>query len=164
MKTNRTRPTCTRQSIQGVLTIVLGILVVVGVPARADALVVATGDPATDFGAIQNALDSGGEVILQNGPNGEVLQADQTSNEIDTIIWRPVHLLATDGTDDGIYTVTVTPVDSTGTAGQSRQLTLIYDTQPPEVVSASPVDINADITHVGQQLIAVCQVLGHECF
>jgi hypothetical protein len=76
MRTKRTRPTSRRQSFQGVLTIALGILVAVGVPARADALIVATGDPTTDFGAIQDALDSGGEVILQNGPSGKVFNLE----------------------------------------------------------------------------------------
>jgi hypothetical protein len=99
-------------------------------------------------------LSETGSSIVVTGPSGEI-QADQTSVGDDTIVWRPVHPLATDGTDDGVYTVTVTPVDTTGASGQSRQYTLIYDTQPPEVTSASPVDINADVTHVGQQLTVV---------
>ena len=100
-------------------------------------------------------LSETGSSIVVTDPDGEVLQADQTSNEVDTIIWMPVYSLATDGTDDGIYNVIVTPVDTSGASGQSRELELIYDTQHPEVVSASPVDINADVTHVGQQLTAV---------
>ncbi|MFC1714561.1 Ig-like domain-containing protein [Candidatus Poribacteria bacterium] len=100
-------------------------------------------------------LTETGSSIVVTGPSGEGLQSDQTSNDVDTIIWMPVNALATDGTDDGIYTVVVTPVDTAGASGQSRQLELIYDTQPPEVVSASPADINADVTHVGQQLTAV---------
>jgi len=99
-------------------------------------------------------LSETGSSIVVTGPDGK-LQADQASVDPDTIIWRPVHSLATDGTDDGTYTVTVTPMDTTGASGQSRNYTLIYDTQPPEVVSAAPVDINADITHVSQQLTAV---------
>jgi len=96
-------------------------------------------------------LSETGSSIVVTGPDG-VLQADQASVGEDTIIWQPVHPLAKDGTDDGEYEVTVTPVDTTGGSGQSRNYTLIYDTQPPEVVSATPVDINADVTHVGQQL------------
>jgi hypothetical protein len=79
MKANmarRTRPKSTRQFLEEMLTIALGILVAGGVPARAGTSIVATGDPATDFGAIQDALDSGGEVILQNGPSGEVFNLE----------------------------------------------------------------------------------------
>jgi hypothetical protein len=99
-------------------------------------------------------LSETGSSIVVTGPSGE-LQADQTSVDPDTIIWQPVHLLATDGTDDGEYTVTITPMDTTGATGQPRRYTLIYDTQPPEAASAAPVDINADVTHVGQQLTLV---------
>ena len=99
-------------------------------------------------------LSETGSLIVVSGPNGD-LQADQSIVGDNTIVWKPVHPLAKDGTDDGTYSVTVTPVDTTGASGQSRQLTLIYDTQPPEVTSASPVDINADVTYVGDQLISV---------
>jgi len=99
-------------------------------------------------------LSETGSSIVVIGPDGE-LQADQTGSGDDTLTWTPVHSLAKDGTDDGEYEVTVTPMDTTGASGQPRQYIVIYDTQTPEVVSASPVDINADITHVGQQLISV---------
>ncbi|MEK7396981.1 MAG: Ig-like domain-containing protein, partial [Candidatus Poribacteria bacterium] len=49
----------------------------------------------------------------------------------------------------------VTPIDSLGTSGQARQYTLIYDTQSPQIDSATQVDINASVTYVGQQIISV---------
>ncbi|MFC1634409.1 right-handed parallel beta-helix repeat-containing protein [Planctomycetota bacterium] len=69
-------PASTRQYFKVALIAALGVVIAVGAPARATAPIVATGDPATDFGAIQNALDAGGEVILQNGPNGEVFNLE----------------------------------------------------------------------------------------
>ena len=106
-------------------------------------------------------LSETGSSIVVTGPGGE-LQADQTSSGDDTLVWTPVHSLAKDGTDDGEYEVTVTPMDTTGASGQPRLYTVIYDTQTPEVVSATPVDINADVTHVGQQLTSIQVTLRDE--
>ena len=100
-------------------------------------------------------LSENGSSIVVKDPNGIVIQSDQTNNGKDAIIWSPVHPIAIDGTDDGIYTVVVTPVDAIGVSGQSRQYTLIYDTQTPELVTASPININADVTYVSQQLVSV---------
>jgi len=61
----------TRQLLKGVLVAALAIVIAAGAPARATTIV-ATGVPATDFTNIQNALDGGGEVVLQNGPDGEI--------------------------------------------------------------------------------------------
>jgi flagellar hook assembly protein FlgD/methionine-rich copper-binding protein CopC len=100
-------------------------------------------------------LSENGSSIVVKDSTAKVLQGDQSSSGTDTIIWAPLNALAVDGTDDGIYTVTVTPIDSLGTSGQARQYTLIYDTQSPQVDSATPVDINASVTYVGQQIISV---------
>lgn len=100
-------------------------------------------------------LSENGSSIVVKDSTGKVLQGDQTSSGTDTIIWKPLNPFAIDGTDDGTYTVTVTPVDTLGTVGQARQYTLIYDTQSPQVESASPVDINASVTYVGQQIVSV---------
>ncbi len=100
-------------------------------------------------------LSETGSTIVVKGPDGKVIQGDQTSVGNDTIVWSIVTPLANDGSDDGIYTVTITPVDTLGTAGQSRQYTLVYDTQPPKVLSAVPVDIYANISYISQQISSV---------
>jgi len=100
-------------------------------------------------------LTETGSSIVVKDPSGKDLQGDQVAQGTDTIIWNPVSPLATDGTDDGIYTVTVTPMDTLGVTGQSRQYSLIYDSQTPQVASAVPVDINANVTYVSQQVIFV---------
>ena len=65
-------PETTRKYLKSVLMVALGVVIAVGVPIRATTPIVATGDPSTDFEAIQSALDTGGEVILRNGPGGEI--------------------------------------------------------------------------------------------
>jgi hypothetical protein len=54
----------------------LGIVVLFGATAGGAKALVASGDPATDFDAIQAALNAGGEVILENGPNGEIFNLE----------------------------------------------------------------------------------------
>ena len=39
--------------------------------------------------------------------------------------------LLTDGSDDGVYTISVQPVDRLGVSGEVRQFTITYDTQKP---------------------------------
>ncbi|MGQ9608576.1 MAG: Ig-like domain-containing protein [bacterium] len=100
-------------------------------------------------------LSETGSTIVVKGPDGRIIQGDQTSVGNDTIVWSIVTPLADDGSDDGIYTVTITPVDTLGTAGQSRQYTLVYDTQPPKIISATPVDMYANISYIGQQITSI---------
>jgi hypothetical protein len=66
---NATSP---RQRLKSILVLILGVAIAVGKPVRATEAIVATGDPNTDFEAIQSALDTGGEVVLRNGPGGEI--------------------------------------------------------------------------------------------
>jgi hypothetical protein len=61
---------------------------------RAQAPIRPTGDPATDWQNIQDALDRGGEVILQNGPGGEIF--DLTGVEQSLKITRDVTLKGQD--------------------------------------------------------------------
>jgi methionine-rich copper-binding protein CopC/flagellar hook assembly protein FlgD len=100
-------------------------------------------------------LTETGSTIVVKDSTGKALQGDQVSKGTDTIIWNPVSPLANDGTDDGTYTVTVTPMDTLGVTGQSRQYSLIFDSQTPQVISAVPVDINANLTYISQQVILV---------
>lgn len=59
-----------------IVAITLGILARLSAPVGGATTIVATGNPATDFAAVQTALDTGGEVILRNGPNGEVFNLE----------------------------------------------------------------------------------------
>lgn len=61
-----------RRWVGSILLAMLGTTMAAGAPAVGATHTVATGHPSTDFEAIQSVLDAGGEVLLQNGPNGEV--------------------------------------------------------------------------------------------
>ena len=75
MKTRNNDSTRNQAGTRGFITGLLAATVVVwtamGVPVKAAAPITPTGDPTTDWQNIQEALDGGGEVVLQNGPNGE---------------------------------------------------------------------------------------------
>ena len=43
--------------------------------------------------------------------------------------------LATDGSEDGLYTIEFTPISASGRSGEIQQLTFMYDTQAPEIES-----------------------------
>ena len=68
---SRTGKTKMGPLFKSALVAALAIVIAVGAPVRATTIV-ATGDPATDWQNIQDALDGGGEVVLQNGSGGEI--------------------------------------------------------------------------------------------
>ncbi len=121
----------------------------------------ATGDYTNSLTEVRATLKDRGKAGLNLTTSGSTIKVAGLAGEIDgdqraqgdTIIWTPVVPLATDGTQDGTYTITVTPVDNARRIGQPRIQTIIYDTQPPEVVSLHPGDITRAVSHVGPQII-----------
>ena len=65
--------------------------------------------------------------------------------EENQIAWRPLQL-ATDGSADGVYTVTVTPVNSGGRLGIPARHQFTLDTQEPEVISEAVSHIEPTVT------------------
>ena len=106
-----------------------------------------------DAGALGLDLTSEGSTITVTGPHGEV-EGVQTSRGGNQIAWRPLQL-ATDGSTDGVYTVTVTPVNSGGRLGIPTRYQFTLDTQEPEVVSVTPIDLTQPLSYIGQQLIQI---------
>ena len=51
------------------------------------------------------------------------------------LIYNLLRPLATDGSDDGIYTIEFTPISASGRSGEVQRLTFTYDTQAPEIES-----------------------------
>ena len=71
------------------------------------------------------------------------------------LIYRLLRELATDGSDDGTYTIVVVPVNSAGRQGVPEQFTFVYDTVAPEVIPGSiqllvaEPDVNNSLVSVG---------------
>ncbi len=106
-----------------------------------------------DVSATGLNLTSDGSTIAVTGPNGEV-DGVQTSRGGNQIVWRPLQL-ATDGSADGVYTATVTPVNSGGRSGIPSRYQFTLDTQEPEVVSITPIDLTQPLSYIGRQLIQI---------
>ena len=106
-----------------------------------------------DVSATGLNLTSAGSTIAVTGPNGEV-EGVQTSRGENQIAWRPLQL-ATDGSTDGVYTVTVTPVNNGGRLGIPARYQFTLDTQEPEVTSVTPIDLTQPLSYIGQQIIQI---------
>ena len=106
-----------------------------------------------DVSATGLNLTSDGSTIVVTGPDGEV-DGVQTSRGGDQIVWRPLQL-ATDGSADGVYIVTITPVNSGGRLGIPARYQFTLDTQDPEVTSVMPIDLTQPLSYIGRQLIQI---------
>ena len=106
-----------------------------------------------DVSATGLNLTSDGSTIAVTGPDGEV-EGVQTSRGTHQIAWRPLQL-ATNGSADGVYTVTVTPVNSGDRLGIPARHQFTLDTQEPEVTSVTPIDLTQPLSYIGQQIIQI---------
>ena len=89
---------------------------------------------------------------LLNSSNQVV--AGQQLREPDRLVYNLVRPLATDGSDDGIYTIEFTPISSSGRAGDVQLLNFTHDTEAPEIepeainlIVASP-EVNNSLTEI----------------
>jgi flagellar hook assembly protein FlgD len=74
------------------------------------------------------------------GPNG-LVKGSASSDGINTIFWNFDAFLAADGADDGMYTITVTPVDRKGNAAKTAlHFGFTYTTKAPGIVTTTPRD------------------------
>ena len=106
-----------------------------------------------DVSATGLNLASDGSTIAVTGPDGEV-EGVQTSRGENQIVWRPLQL-TTDGSADGVYTATVTPVNSGGRLGIPSRYQFTLDTQEPEVVLVTPIDLTQPLSYISQQIIQI---------
>ena len=81
------------------------------------------------------------------GPNGQVIGKTTEDNLKKQITWTPTNL-AQDGTDDGVYTITVTPVNKQGISGQVLVKRFTYDTQEPEINNITSVDLTQPVSYL----------------
>ena len=63
----------------------------------------------------------------------------QRSN--DRLIYNLVRPLATDGSEDGVYTIEFTPISASGRSGAVQRLTFTYDTQAPEIETDEAISL-----------------------
>ncbi len=105
----------------------------------------------TDTSGVGLALGDGGSEISVNSEDGSVVSGITTSSGTNQLTWTP-SVLPTDGSADGRYTVTITPIDKVGRTGAVVNRHFIYDTQEPRISAATPVTLHQPISYVGGSL------------
>ncbi len=103
-------------------------------------------------------LTTGGSRLSVIGPNG-VVDGLQEGNGVDELDWTPLHL-PVDGTADGRYTVTVTPVDNLGLSGAPAIYEFVLDTQQPALVSVDPINLARAVSYIGGQIFQISAQVG----
>ncbi len=72
---------------------------------------------------------------------GDQVVAGQQQRASGKLIYNLVRPLATDGSEDGRYTIEFTPISASGRNGETQRLTFMYDTQAPEIESDDVIDL-----------------------
>ena len=101
----------------------------------------------TDPSGAGLSLGEGGSTITVANAGGTSVPGTTTDNGEDELTWVP-SALPLDGTADGRYTVTITPRDKAGRQGEAVYRQFVFDTQPPEVTAASPMDLSQPVTYL----------------
>ena len=65
-----------------------------------------------------------GSTIELRSPNDVVVGGTVADDGVDTMTLKLINPLLTDGSDDGVYTITVQPVDQLGVSGEVQQFTI----------------------------------------
>ena len=86
-------------------------------------------------------------------PNGTNVPGQQIRDG-NRLIYRLSRELASDGSDDGSYTILVTPVNSAGRSGEQQQYNFIYDTVLPEVDGILPVVESPGVNNALNEILA----------
>lgn len=103
---------------------------------------------------------AGASSLVVTGPRGVV--ASRVSVDGTTLIWRPVIPLATDGGDDGNYTIAVTPVDLSGRQGTKVERLVVYDSRPPRLKTLAPINAALAVNFVNGGLSKVEATIADE--
>ena len=90
---------------------------------------------------------SEGSSIVVTDSSGTVVPGQMRSNGTNQLEWQPISLPA-DGSADGRYTVSITPVDKAGRQGDVVHREFIYDTQEPRLTDATPVSLTQPLTYI----------------
>ena len=73
-------------------------------------------------------------------PDNQVV-AGQQQRASGRLIYNLVRPLATDGSEDGRYTIEFTPISASGRSGEVQRLTFMYDTQSPEIENDDVINL-----------------------
>ena len=134
-----------------------GLPVVVSTdPKTAPAEEAFTNEPLRQVSVELQSDDEGADrsTIALLAPDGTTVPGQQVRRG-KLLIYRLLRELATDGSNDGAYTIVVVPVNSAGRQGVPEQFTFVYDTVAPEVVPGSiqllvaEPDVNNSLVSVG---------------
>ena len=93
------------------------------------------------------ALGDAGSSIVVTGPSGAVVSGQTRANGGNQLVWDPISL-PTDGSADGRYTVTITPIDQAGRHGDVVHREFIYDTQSPRITASSPLVLSQPVSYI----------------
>ena len=97
------------------------------------------------------ALGDEGSTIVVTNAEGLVVSGIITSNGTNELTWTPT-VLPVDGSADGRYTVTITPVDKSGRSGTIVNRHFILDTQAPRITASTPVTLYQPVSYIGDSL------------
>ena len=92
-------------------------------------------------------------VRLLNAEGQEI--AGQQHRDTGKLIYRLVRPLATDGSEDGDYTIEFTPISSSGRSGTAQNLVFTYDTQSPELDPTTDVHLIVAEQQVDNSLVRI---------
>ena len=97
------------------------------------------------------ALGDEGSTIVVTNAEGLVVSGITTSNGTNELTWTPT-VLPVDGSADGRYTVTITPIDKSGRSGTIVNRHFILDTQAPRITASTPVTLYQPVSYIGDSL------------
>ncbi len=97
------------------------------------------------------ALGDEGSTIVVTNAEGLVVSGIITSNRTNELTWTPT-VLPVDGSADGRYTVTITPIDKSGRSGTIVNRHFILDTQAPRITASTPVTLYQPVSYIGDSL------------
>ena len=105
----------------------------------------------TDPIGVGVSLGDGGSTIVVTDAEGLSVSGTTTASGTNQLTWTATPL-PTDGSADGKYSVTITPVDKSGRSGTVVNRQFIFDTQVPRITAAEPLELHDPVSYIGSGL------------